>query len=232
MSHLVLLSGWGCDARIWQPLTPHWSAGVEVSTPDWPGYGEAPALATPGALDRLAAAMAEALPRDALWVGWSLGGLLAAALLDHLPPPRGLVLLGCAPRFTAGPVSPAELASFQRAFQRDPHATWRHFLRHQLSGEPGPRQAHRRLRDLLGETPRAGQATLAAGLDQLASLDISATLAAPSCPIRRLRGTRDPLLPAPLADEMLLAEAGHCPHLSHPAVLVQHLEGLALEVGA
>ncbi len=230
MSRLVLLSGWGCDARIWEPLAPHWSAGVEVSTPDWPGYGDAAPLATPDALDKLAATMAPALPGEALWVGWSLGGLLAAALLEHLPPPRGLVLLGCAPRFTLGPVSPKELAGFRRAFARDPHATWRHFLRHQLGGEPAPRQAHVRLRDLLGETPPASLATLEAGLAQLAQLDIGAILAAPPCPIRRLRGARDPLLPSPQPDETLLEEAGHCPQLSRPAALARHLEALLEEL--
>lgn len=231
MSHLVLLSGWGCDARIWRPLAPHWSAGVTRSTPDWPGYGQAPALASPTCLDALAAAMAPSLPGEALWVGWSLGGLLAASLLERLPPPRGLVLLGCAPRFTDGPVSPAALGDFRRAFARDPHATWRHFLRHQLSGEPAPRQALGEMSALLGDAPPADDATLAAGLEQLAHLDIGATLGAPPCPIRRLRGARDPLLPAPRPEERVLEEAGHCPQLSRPAALVRHLESLATEVG-
>ena len=37
-----------------------------------------------------------------------------------------------------GGVTSAELSAFQRAFQRDPTATWQHFLRWQTQGEPGP----------------------------------------------------------------------------------------------
>ena len=87
MSHLVLLSGWGIDARIWRSLDSRWPENAHVTTPDWPGYGQQSPLAAPADLEMLAHAMREALPIDSIWVGWSLGGILAAALLRHLPPP-------------------------------------------------------------------------------------------------------------------------------------------------
>ena len=89
MTRLVLLSGWGIDRRIWRPLHPYWPANVEVAAVDWPGYGKVPALPDNASLSELATAMASRLPSDAVWVGWSLGGLLATALLDYLPAPRG-----------------------------------------------------------------------------------------------------------------------------------------------
>ncbi|WP_416137285.1 alpha/beta fold hydrolase [Halomonas sp. HK25] len=234
MTHLVLLSGWGCDARIWQPLADHWPAGVSVTTPDWPGVGGRPALEAPASLAAMAEAMAADLPEEAVWVGWSLGGLLAGALLERLPaplsPPRGLILLGMGARFCdpAG-VSRAELAAFRRAFARDPDATLAHFHRWQLGGEPRPRDAYRQLRTLLGEGPPPDPATLAAGLDWLVSLDISAAMAGADCPVIRLAGARDPLL-APAAIEgadHVLEHAGHCPMLSRPAALAKALVALA-----
>lgn len=226
MTRLVLLSGWGCDARLWRPLAPHWPAGIRVETPDWPGYGERPALSRPADIASLAEAMAEALPSDAVWVGWSLGGLLTAALLQYLPAPRGLILLGMGPRFCHPEgVTTQELAAFRRAFARDPDATLAHFHRWQLSGEPAPRAAHRDLRALLGEAPNADPATLAAGLAWLADLDIGELLARPPCPVRTLAGESDPLLAPPLrqAADRRLAGAGHCPMLSRPAELADAL---------
>ncbi|MBD3896135.1 alpha/beta fold hydrolase [Halomonas sp. ML-15] len=230
MTRLVLLSGWGVDARIWQPLADHWRAGVSVSTPDWPGYGTRSPLATPASLAELADAMAAELPTEAIWVGWSLGGLLAGALLTYLPPPRGLIQLGTGTSFcTPGGVTTAELAAFRRAFARAPDATLAHFQRWQLGGEPRPRDAHRQLCTLLDEGPPPDPATLAAGLEWLARLELSTDPTHGASPVARLTGARDPLLaPAAIADaDRVLDHAGHCPMLSRPAALAGALSEMA-----
>ncbi|MBB3140133.1 alpha/beta fold hydrolase [Halomonas organivorans] len=227
---LVLLSGWGCDARLWQALDGHWPSGLAVTTPDWPGYGERAALDDPASLAALAEAMADDLPSDAVWVGWSLGGLLAGALLGRLPTPRALVLLGMGERFPHPEgVSRAALAQFRQAFRRDPAGTHAHFLRWQLGGEPSPRAAHQRLIALLGDTAGADTATLAAGLAQLAEIDNAERLAPPPCPVHRLAGEADPLL-APMVREradLRLPEAGHCPLVSQPERLAKTLAAIA-----
>lgn len=229
MMPLVLLAGWGCDARIWSPLTPYWPAGLEVHTPDWPGHATQADIDDPQDLGQLASAMADDLPANAIWIGWSLGGLLAAALLDHLPPPHALVLLGIGDRFVHPQgVSTDALADFRRAFQRAPESTREHFLRWQLGGEPSPRQAHRQLRELLGPALPASVEVLAAGLGHLAYLDNQARLTAASCPIHRLAGEHDPLLAAQVRHQArLVAGAGHCPMLSQPQRLASMLAGIA-----
>lgn len=230
MTTLVLLSGWGCDARLWQPLAEHWPSGMTATTPDWPGYGARPPLSDPGSLAELADAMGDDLSPDAIWVGWSLGGLLAAALLGQLPAPRALVLLGMGERFCHDEgIPPTELTAFRQAFARAPQATHRHFLRWQLTGEPDPRAAHRQLRDLLGDDSGADPATLAAGLDQLAVLDNAGRLASAPCPVWRVAGERDPLLAPRLREraDHRLAGAGHCPMLSQPTSLAACLAGIA-----
>ncbi|MFP3341224.1 alpha/beta fold hydrolase [Halomonas sp. SIMBA_159] len=226
---LILLSGWGVDRRIWQTLSEYWPNTVKPSAVEWPGYGESPALPTPTHIEALAERMAPELPSDAVWVGWSLGGLLATALLDYLPPPKALLLLGAGSRFCSdakneGGVRSDELASFQRAFHRDPIATWRHFLRWQAQGEPDAREAHRQLRAQLGDTPQANAATLAQGLMWLETLDNRALLAHPPCPIHLLAGAHDPLLSSSTRQQALRLEvAGHCPMLSQPSQLTARL---------
>ncbi|KAA0014276.1 alpha/beta fold hydrolase [Billgrantia pellis] len=235
MTQLVLLSGWGIDARIWQPLTPYWPSGVEVRAPDWPGYGNRVGEAAPATLAELASAMRHDLPDNAVWVGWSLGGLLAGALLAHLPAPRALILIGAGYRFCSEDgVTPAELATFRRAFEREPHATWQHFLRWQLQGEPSSRSAHRRLLGLMGRHPSASYETLALGLDWLAQLDLSEPLGAPPCPVRRMIGERDRLAgqTAQREADLLLADNGHCPMLTRPDALANQLIMLLCDIAS
>ncbi|OBX36924.1 pimeloyl-[acyl-carrier protein] methyl ester esterase [Halomonas elongata] len=137
MTQLILLSGWGCDARIWRPLAPYWPDDLDIKAPDWPGYAGRLPLADPTSLNELADAMADDLPADTVWVGWSLGGLLASALLEHLPTPRALVLLGIGERFVHPQgVNDTALADFRRALERSPTAAREHFLRWQLGGSP------------------------------------------------------------------------------------------------
>ncbi|WP_386082195.1 alpha/beta fold hydrolase [Vreelandella sp. F11] len=222
---LILLSGWGVDQRIWQPLEAHWpnhlAAHLTIQAVDWPGYGDTPALGTNATLAELAKEMAGPLASDAVWIGWSLGGLLAAALLEELPPPRGVILLGAGNTFCATDgVTSVELSAFRRAFQRDPTATWQHFLRWQAQGEPSPRQAYRQLHELLGDTLPADNATLATGLDWLASIDNRQRLATPPCPVVRLTGEHDPLIsPVQRSTSERLSGVGHCPMLSQPQTL-------------
>lgn len=224
---LILLSGWGIDQRIWQPLEAHWPTFLAAQAVEWPGYGDTSSLKANATLEELADAMAEPLASEAVWVGWSLGGLLATALLAYLPPPRGLILLGAGDTFcakdeasTQGGVTSDELSAFQRAFQRDPTATWKHFLRWQTQGEPNPRQAHRQLRDLVGDTPPADSPTLATGLHWLATIDNRLYLAASPCPVVRLTGEHDPFIsPAQCRASKPLIDVGHCPMLSQPQAL-------------
>ena len=235
---LTLLPGWGVDSRIWQSLAPHWPADTAITTPDWPGYGDTRALTeSDNPIPMLANTMADQLTADSVWVGWSLGGLLATALTAHLPAPRGLILLSASARFcTPGGVTPDALSDFTRAFERSPTATWRHFLRWQTRGEPSPNAAFHALNTLLGSTPPADTATLRAGLCWLSTLDNRARLAALPCPVVRLAGENDPLLGKQLGEQLgesqaeRLRNAGHCPMVSQPAALVDALHRLAADM--
>lgn len=243
MSHapaFTLLHGWGVDARVWQPLAPYWHENTRVGAPNWPGYfagscADTPAVADPSSLADTAHAMAASLPQDSIWVGWSLGGLAAVALSDHLPPPRGIILLGSGARFCApGGVTPDALDEFTHAFQRSPAAAWRHFLRWQSSGEPTPRAALKQLTALLGKTPPADTTTLAAGLGWLKTLDNRERLDTLPCPVAMLSGENDPFIAPPLSGaptaNARLAQAGHCPMVSQPEALVDALQRIAAKM--
>lgn len=81
---LVLIHGWGCDSRTWQPLLPQLQTFAHVITIDLPGFGQSDVLPE-FTLDTVLAALLSEIPAHAIVVGWSLGGMLAVALAALAP---------------------------------------------------------------------------------------------------------------------------------------------------
>ncbi|MBR9797478.1 MAG: hypothetical protein GYB48_02855 [Gammaproteobacteria bacterium] len=220
LTRLVLFSGWGIDARIWQPLITCLHARLanvtetdeqadkqaadeaksrplEIIAPDWPEEGpqdDSRASSEPTALQ---ASLGGA---DTLWLGWSLGALRAEALAKKQAP-AALVSLAMGPSFIdqaaveqmIPALAPEVLDDFRTAFARNPTASWQHFLRWQASGEASARDCLRQLRELIGRHPVSREAVLAAGLAELASRQMS--LAPQSeLPLEFWLGKQDPLL--------------------------------------
>ncbi|NIR28520.1 MAG: alpha/beta fold hydrolase [Gammaproteobacteria bacterium] len=89
---VLLLHGWGLNSDVWSPLlsTP---GGFRLRTLDLPGYGRSSESECLHTLDALSTAVAAGIPGPAVWVGWSLGGLLALHAACRWP--------DCAPRTCA-----------------------------------------------------------------------------------------------------------------------------------
>ena len=220
LTRLVLFSGWGIDARIWQPLIACLHARLahvtetndeaddgaddqakrrplEIIAPDWPEEGP---QAESQAGSEPTASQASLGGADTLWLGWSLGALRAEALAKKQAP-AALVSLAMGPSFIDQAASeqklpalaPEVLEDFRAAFARNPAASWQHFLRWQASGEASARDCLRQLRELIGRHPVSREAVLAAGLAELASRQMS--LAPQSeLPLEFWLGKQDPLL--------------------------------------
>ena len=97
---LVLIHGWAMHGGIFAPLSERLSRQFRLHLVDLPGHGDSDDYEA-GSLDpcRVAQAIAEATP-PAIWLGWSLGGLIALrGALDHPSHIHGLVEIATSPRF-------------------------------------------------------------------------------------------------------------------------------------
>jgi len=225
---LILLHGWGFNGRIWASIAAPLAAQWQVYQVDLPGHGQS--AFSSYQLNALTAQLATQLPPQALWLGWSLGGLLAMAMAHDYPAwVRGLMLISTSPRFVTAPdwpyaLAPSVLTDFRQQLQADAAKTWRRFLALQLRG-----LAVTQRQSIYTQLKRGGEPqslALHAGLTCLLETDLRLQLKAITCPSMLCLGERDPLIPVqmgawchawwPEVALMTIQAAGHIPFLSHP----------------
>lgn len=194
----VFLHGWGLSARIWQSLADRLAPSLRCHLVDLPGHGDSPGGVV--GLNNWVDAVAEALePRvegPAVYVGWSLGGLITLGMARRHPQQlRGMALVAALPRMVrdrdwAWGLKPSAIETTRRGLAQDFATTLSEFLFQQVLGEPGAARAVRSLRnDLIDRPPRPE--ALERGLDILFEADFRAQLPDIRVPSLWVAGARD-----------------------------------------
>jgi len=148
---LVLLHGWGCDSRSWAPLLPLLNQSYDLLVVELPGFAGSSAEAS---LEGWLAALLEVLPERGVYIGWSLGGMLATRLAARYPERvSGLVTLASNLCFTGREAWPcampaATFEQFLQAFAQAPEITIKRFAGLMAAGDANERALLKRLRGL------------------------------------------------------------------------------------
>ena len=196
---LTLLPGWGLDGALLQPLAKALGGDMQVQVPALPRLSSAAAADWLDELDTR-------LPVDCWLAGWSLGGMLAAALAARRGARcRGLISLASNACFVASDAWPTAMsaqthAAFHEGCQHNGSATLKRFAMLCAQGGADVRALSRQLQ---GHLVTGDEPALLAGLRLLASLDNRATLTAFSGPQLHLLAEQDALVPAAVASELL-----------------------------
>lgn len=234
---LVLVHGWGMHAGIWGDLPNHLATHFRVTTLDLPGHGRSHDVWCEPTLTAFTDTVVQASPASAIWLGWSLGGLITLDAARRYPDRVAkLVLVSTTPKFVQAADWPhaveAEVfAGFARSLARDYRATLLRFLSLQIGGDDSTRMLLKTLRRQIFEHGEPRAQALAAGLTILQQTDLRASLAQIHKPALIVHGSHDRLA-MPAAGEYLAAHlegarlrrivgAGHTPFLSHAAVFAE-----------
>jgi malonyl-CoA O-methyltransferase len=195
-----LLHGWGSNREIWRPLLVALRPWANITLLDLPGCAPGSSVGVPTGLTELLAAILAASPRQAVFMGWSLGGQLAVELATREPGRvTALVTLCSNPRFVDADNWPGVAADtfneFLAAFCANPAAGLRRFDSLQLAGSGRQRELMRTLRAQRGAT---AEPELAVGLEWLQQLDQRSQLSQLKPPQLHLLGAQDALVPLTL----------------------------------
>ncbi|MHB8253697.1 MAG: alpha/beta fold hydrolase [Acidiferrobacter sp.] len=225
---LRLLHGWGLNSRVFSDFEE--ALAIPTQSLDLPGHGHAPY--EHGDLDpgRVAQAFAHRYPQPSVWLGWSLGGLVALTLAARHPAcVKRLILVGATPYFVRAPdwaygTDQAILQSFGEQLALDHEGTLRRFLT--LQAGVGERTQVRKLMADLAAGGRAQAPALAEGLSVLATHDLRGLLSAIHVPTLFIHGADDKVVSQEAASwsarrmpdaRFCVVGRGHAPFLSDRA---------------
>lgn len=238
MHRLILLPGWGLGPAALQPLVDALNGlGLPTELAELPALTSSDPEAWLNELDAR-------LPADCWLGGWSLGGMLAAALAARRGARcRGLLTLASNACFVARAGWPSAMdeetfAAFRAGCASDAAATLKRFAMLCAQGCSEARALGRQLQQGL---PAQDAAQLLAGLDVLAVLDNRAALASFAGPQLHLLAEGDALVPAAAAAALLallpagevdvLEGSGHALVLEQPQALAALLAEFIREAG-
>ncbi len=211
---LVLIHGWGMNGAVWQQTVQQLAVHFCVHSVDLPGYGLSHQASAQNLDDICQQVLAQA-PEQAVYLGWSLGGLVATRIA-LLQPQRvnKLITVASSPKFSAHQarenqpawrgIQAKVLADFTQQLSEQFQTTIEGFMTLQAMGSPSARQDVKTIKQAVFSRPMPEPQALQLGLNILAQVDLRTQLAQLTMPMLRLYGRLDMLVPRQVAQDVSL----------------------------
>lgn len=236
---IVLIHGWGMNNAIWSDFVPLLSAQYRVHQIELPGHGHNAVLQN-NSIETWAKACLQVAPPQAIWLGWSLGGMIAyvaASIQPHAV--SRLLVVASNMSFVQRKdwqyaMDKTVLADFSNQLTGDYRKTLNQFLALQVRGADNARPLLRLIQQKLRDKPLANEQALMAGLDMLRNVDLRNYVDKVTCSVDWILAARDTLVPVEVLKEIaslrknismhVIAQSAHAPFLSHPQDILSVLE--------
>jgi len=249
MTKLVFIHGWGLNSGVWHSFSDHLrqrETSLEFEFIDLPGYGTSIDILGADSLEAMARHCLDRVREPAIWVGWSLGGMVAMKAASIEPSLIvGMQLISTSPKFVQSAdwpegVDMAIFESFSEQLANDYQRTLTMFLLLQAGSNTGARELARAAHQAICQLPSPSAETLHAGICCLEEVDLRAELGLLSMPIQVISGLRDrvakPATATQLAKllnaELIELNAGHASFMSGPDEVASNLLRLVEQVSS
>jgi pimeloyl-[acyl-carrier protein] methyl ester esterase len=239
---VVILHGWTHDHQSMQPLVNWLSSEYQLTLIDLPGMGKSDWLEGTATIYDIANQLIPLLPEQAIYIGWSFGGLVTQAIAAlHSEKVKQIIGLCTTPRFvetTGWPAVP--LPGFRQPFEAEINklgliAFLKNFYQQEFNQGEVDQSALQQLIDN-AKQHEINLNHLYAGMDICDETDLRVELSKLSCPIDFIFGEHDVAVPQathsliqalnPMINCHTISNAQHMPHWTHPEVCRQLINRL------
>lgn len=243
---LVLLHGWGLNSAVWNQVIDDLAQHFTVYCVDLPGFGINHEINVESTISAWAASVAEVINEPAIWLGWSLGGLVATQVaVDYPNKVSGIITVASSPKFTETTDWPGiktdVMSMFTKQLSEDFSLTLERFLAIQAMGSTSAKKDINALKAVLTQRPLPQVSSLHDGLNLLNDVDLRESLSRINVPFLRIYGKLDSLVPKkviPLVNDLvensqtyIFDKASHAPFISHTQEFINVVKDFGLAHG-
>ena len=242
---MVLIHGWGLHSVVWDNIMPALLEKFQVTVIDLPGFGRSPIPGGEYDLNYLTEQVLVVAPRNAIWLGWSLGGMIALNASVRFPDRvRGLITVATTPKFIADEHWPMALngdvlSHFRALLLEDWEGTLIRFLALQCKDSATIKGDVRFLKEIVFFHGHPSSKALRCGLDILRDMDLLDDLPNVQVPTLYVLGEKDNLVPVGISRELkklqpgakvaVIKGASHVPFISDQEVFLTAIEDFLME---
>ena len=236
---MVLLHGWGLHSGVWDSVMENLLTQFNITIIDLPGMGRSPVANAEYDMDYLVQQIMPVVPDRAIWLGWSLGAMVATQVAAEFPERvSALICVASNPRFTQADDWPNAMPQkimqgFRDYFAEDWEGTLIRFLSLQCKDSHSVKADTRALREMLMFHGLPAVKALREGLGILANTDQREIIAKLNIPILFLFGDKDNLVPINVSNDVAklnnritvatIEGSSHVPFLSDADLFLQAL---------
>jgi pimeloyl-ACP methyl ester esterase len=229
---IFCIHGWTSNAQVFKPLADLFANHYHFVAVDLPGFGESPCDDALQAydLENLLQQLLEVAPEKSVWLGWSLGGMLAAQAAARAPQRIEKVMTICSnakfladKKWKQGVPDPL-YQGFMDSID-DVRTTLRRFAALTVVGEQKDMLLHLKWLQEHTQSQSTQSAVLKASLELLAKIDNRQLYKALPQPCFHMLATNDAIVPNPVSQELNKLNGMHLvsfvPNGSHACLVTQ-----------
>lgn len=237
--NIIFLHGWGFHSDVWLPLLSFLEKDYRITIIDLPGHARSVNVLWPNNTDALIAQIITYIDKNAILVGWSLGGLVATLTAEKIQHKlKALVLIACNPCFVCrddwvNAMPESVFTQFEQALQTDAEHLLQQFVGLVCKDDTQVRTINKHLKTHLFDYGKPSLIALQKSLTLLRTTDLRNTLQRLTLPIIQMLGKRDVLVPITIENYLreltpdnyisVIETASHIPFYSQPSLVANEL---------
>lgn len=227
--NVILLSGWGVHSKVWFFIIKKFQLFFKFYLIDLPGFGKNKIL-YPMKIDQIIQILHDHMPKNSIWIGWSMGGLIASKFALSYPKDiLAVISVSSSPCFIEKKNWPGIKKDIAERFYldltKDYYKTMNDFLNLQTINSNQHLQDLIILKKILFSEKKPSINFLKNCLKIISCLDLRLDIEFLEVPFLRIYGALDNLVPKKIAkildkkwpntNSIIIKKAAHIPFISH-----------------